>query len=477
MRFITPCAVLTAASIVCSAAALSAATVDRPLPADGSQSASNLPMCVVPAGVVSDRTRVEIRVRLEHNDAAPASHEVEFYLDTPVPARLLGRQAVTVPAGSRELSRCWWDTHGRAGRHTIIGRVESQGRTRQASWPVEVIPSDTPGLPVFQGVWLESFGVLMACQGDKDEETKANVRASIDAMNRLGMDTIVLAYVEYQGTFFYPSELEFFDGEVRRTSSGRECRFDMVETILSQADKHGMHVLLGLGRSGDPWLLWEFDKPDWTDRNRKAIDVATRIAADLWSRYGHHASLYGWYLTHEMGDLAKSSAYYNPVADFCHRLAPEKPVLVAPADVQSMSQDELRASSVDIFAYQDAVGAGYVPGQYTYQPENRIATLDEVFARYRNVHEGTEKHLWADLEVWEMDGRTGYANPFPASFDRVKRQIDIERKYAPVLTAYAWHLYFHDPACQGDHIDPRARKLFEAYAAWKSQHDLDTRLR
>jgi hypothetical protein len=326
-------------------------------------------------------------------------------------------------------------------------------------------------------VWLESFGVLMACQGDKDEETKANVRASIDAMNRLGMDTIVLAYVEYQGTFFYPSELEFFDGEVRRTSSGRECRFDMVETILSQADKHGMHVLLGLGRSGDPWLLWEFDKPDWTDRNRKAIDVATRIAADLWSRYGHHASLYGWYLTHEMGDLAKSSAYYNPVADFCHRLAPEKPVLVAPADVQSMSQDELRASSVDIFAYQDAVGAGYVPGQYTYQPENRIATLDEVFARYRNVHEGTEKHLWADLEVWEMDGRTGYANPFPASFDRVKRQIDIERKYAPVLTAYAWHLYFHDPACQGDHIDPRARKLFEAYAAWKSQHDLDTRLR
>lgn len=124
---------------------------------------------------------------------------------------------------------------------------------------------------------------------------------------------------------------------------------------------------------------------------------------------------------------------------------------------------------VDIFAYQDAVGSGYVPGKYTYKPDNRIKMLDEVYARYRGFHEGTDKHFWSDLEVWEMDGRQGYGGAYPAAFERVKRQIEIERKYMPVLTAYAWHTYFHDPASLAAKIDPRAVRLFQAYSEWKRQ--------
>jgi hypothetical protein len=116
----------------------------------------------------------------------------------------------------------------------------------------------------------------------------------------------------------------------------------------------------------------------------------------------------------------------------------------------------------------------YVPGKYTYKPENRIAMLDEVYARYRGFHEGTDKHFWSDLEVWEMDGSQGYGGAYPAAFERVKRQIEIERKYMPVLTAYAWHTYFHDPAGRGSKIDPRAVQLFQAYSAWKNQHERPT---
>ena len=45
-----------------------------------------------------------------------------------------------------------------------------------------------------------------------------------------------------------------------------------------------------------------------------------------------------------------------------------------------------------------------------------------------------------------MDGTQGYSGAYPASFERVRRQIEIEHQYVPVLTAYAWHNYMHDPA-------------------------------
>jgi hypothetical protein len=433
--------------------------------------ATSIRMTVVPAAPVSDHTRVEIRVGLEHHATLPRTYEVQFFIDRLGPATQIGRQTVAVPAQGRALARCWWETRGKAGKHQLLCRVGTGGEVSEPSWPIEVIAFDTPGLPFFQGVWLEPFAILSSCQGARLEDTEANVRASVDAMCRLGMDMIVIAYVEYQGTFFYPSQIEFYDREVKRQTRGRDCRFDMVEAILSQADKHGKHVFLGLGRGGDLGLLWEFEKPGWQKRNEEAVALSTRIARELWQKYGHHRSFYGWYLTHEMGDLAKASAYYNPVADFCHSLAPEKPVLAAPADVPVMPKETLKGSSVDIFAYQDSVGAGYVLGKYTYKPENRIAMLNEVYARYRGYHEGTDKHFWSDLEVWEMDGSQGYGGAFPATFDRVKRQIEIERKYTPVLTAYPWHLYLHDPACRGNKIDPRAVQLFQSYSAWKKQHD------
>lgn len=424
-------------------------------------------MAVVPAGPVSDQTRVEVRLGLENRTNATHDVAVQVFIDRIDPAARVHNQTLTLAAGDRTLVRRWWGTETHAGRHRVLYQIDAAGQCLSGEWPLDVLASDASGLPVFQGVWLEPVGVLWSCETDRPEETAANVRASIDAVCRLDMNMIVLGAVEYLGMFFYPSEIEFFDREVNRQCRGRDCRFDMVEMVLSQADRHDKHVFLGLGRGGDLQLLWEFDRPDWPERNRAAIALAQRIARELWDRYGHHRSFYGWYLTHEMSDLARASAYYNPVADFCHHLAPEKPVLVAPADVPDLPTEVLKNSSVDIFAYQDAVGAGYVPGKYTYQPENRLKMLDEVFSRYRQFHEGTDKHCWADLEIWEMDGSQGYGGAYPASFARVQRQIDVERKHVPVLTAYAWHGYMHDPACRGNKIDPRAVQLFEAYAAWK----------
>lgn len=421
---------------------------------------------VVPPGPVSNHSRVELRLTIPNPADREREITVRIYRDKAVPSMLIASRTLKAAPQSLAYLSVWCPTAQWVGKRRLIYQVERAGEREEGHWPLEVRASETTGLPMLQGVWLESFAALRHCEGRDARETERNLRESVRAMKRLGMNTLILTYLEYRGTFFYPSRIEFYDRDVKRMARGRECTFDLVETVLSQADREGMHVFLGLGRGGDTYLLWEFEKEGWKERNAEAIALGKRVAQELWDRYHHHPSFYGWYFTHEMNDLAKSSAYYNPLADFCHSLSPDKPVLVAPAGTPILNRETLMESKVDIFAYQDAVGSGYVPYKNTFQPDNRIAMLDEIFTKYRSWHTETDKHLWADLEVWEMDGSQGYGGAYPTTFPRVQRQIEIEAKYAAMLTAYAYHGYLHDPNSKVKAKDERAVRLYSDYLAY-----------
>jgi len=426
---------------------------------------SSLPrFTVVPPGPVTDRIQVELRLAVPNPRPQAKTYQVHFYWDEAQSHGLIARQTVTAPPHGFAFANAWSATTGRTGLHRLLYRVESEAAIQTGDWALEVVPSQTPALPRLQGIWIEPFAALSSSQGQDAPETEHTLRGSMDTMKRLGMNVLIIAYVEYGGTFFYPSRLEFYDRDVQRMARGEECPFDVVGTILSQADQNAMHVFLGLGRGGDTHLLWEFEKADWPERNAAALDLGKRVAQELWERYQHHPSFYGWYFTHEMNDLAKASAYYNPLADFCHSLSPDKPVLVAPAGTPIITPQSLLQSQVDIFAYQDAVGAGYVPYRYTYHPENRLAMLDEVYTRYRDWHAPAPKHLWSTLEIWEMDGRQGYGGSYPAAFQRVKRQIEIEAKYVQMLTGYAYFGFLQGPQTRGRSQDGRALRLYQEYA-------------
>lgn len=277
------------------------------------------------------------------------------------------------------------------------------------------------------------------------------------------MKTLILAYAEYHGTFFYPSAIEFYDQDVQRIVKDADCPFDVYGTVLEEADRLNMQVILGLGCGGDTPLLWEFDKPGWSERNKRAIELTKEVAKYLERRFGRHPSFTGWYLTHEMDDLARASAYYDPLVEFCHSLGTLKPVLVAPAGTPIITKELLAKSKVDIFAYQDAVGGGYVPYENTYDPEKRIAMLDTVYAQYALWHAETGKQIWSVLEFWEMDGTQGYSGAYPAAFERVKRQMEIEAPHVEMLTGYAWHGYMQSPNVSAEKPNPKARELFDAY--------------
>jgi len=150
------------------------------------------------------------------------------------------------------------------------------------------------------------------------------------------------------------------------------------------------------------------------------------------------------------------------MVDFLRTFEADKPVMISPAGTPILSPEIVANSNVDIFAYQDAVGSGYIPYENTFDPQRRIDTLEEVYSSYAEAHRGTDKHLWSNLEIWQMDGPK-YANSYPPSFDRVRKQIEIEKNYVDVISTYTVSGFMEHPDSQVQLGGPKAVRLFEAY--------------
>ncbi|MCR6722176.1 MAG: DUF4434 domain-containing protein [Chitinophagaceae bacterium] len=59
--------------------------------------------------------------------------------------------------------------------------------------------------------------------------------------------------------------------------------------MLSAADEYGMHVWMGVGLFA------------WFDFSPASLEWHKIVAQELWDKYGHHPSFYGFYVSEEMG--------------------------------------------------------------------------------------------------------------------------------------------------------------------------------
>ncbi len=457
--------------IVFALCLLSAGAVARPASTQAPGTTTGL--TVIPPGPVTDRVQVEMRLAVRNTSRNPRTYDASFYWDRPRRGRLVHQESLTVAGRSAALVRAWIPTAGHMGKRRLVYSVTSEGETvARGSWPLEVLSCETRAVPLLQGMFygpgLIPYGGYPGPKG----ATEQDVRDTVDVVHQLGINLLLVGYVESsggslgprEGLIYYPSriETEFLEP--------LDVDYDPIEAILSQADRNGMHVILGNGRGGDLWLLWGgFDDPV---RVRRAVVLGKRMARELWRRYGHHPSFYGWYFTHEMNDLPKASRYYDPLADACHSLAPDKPVLVCPAGNPIISPEILARSHVDIFAYQDGVGNGYDEKTYkhTFDPEFRIDNLDRVYEDYRAAHEGSGKHIWTDLEIWRGMGSPGGAQEGfrPAPMDEVRRQIQVQAGHVDMIIAYTFACVGGRAALAGDlgSDGEYVTQLREGYAAY-----------
>ncbi len=318
--------------------------------------------------------------------------------------------------------------------------------------------------------------------------TEEYLRETVDEMHSVGIDTIIIMYVEYQGFWFFPRDSYYDDYDTTiKNDIGVEVPrpgfywrdgifdpnvedFNPLDVVLSQAEINGQKVFVGLGRNGDSKLIEDLFKDflgvpvaplfglNLEQRLSLAVSKTQQIAYDINQAYGGYQSLAGWYLSHEISHLESGNRYIAEVTQ--GGVIPlrvfDKPILMSPADTLDLTSvsagNSALLSGVDIIAPQDSVGPGYdvATKDYTYNQSIPIANARSLFLNWRtaidiannwlsaNGNPRDQMQLWSNTEVWEMSG-PDYEFDYPAKISRVVKQID---QYSDIVDKLSFNVWF-----------------------------------
>jgi hypothetical protein len=160
---------------------------------------------------------------------------------------------------------------------------------------------------------------------------------------------------------------------------------DPLETIFSEADRLGMHVMPGVGNYA------------FFDYTPGALAWSRQVADELWERYGHHPSFYGWYVSAEkdgsLGSAAERAEMLKFFAEFTpyvRRLAPDKPVMLAPNSYHIKGAEDAYRK---LLPHLDIL----CPFGFHRMPAGDL-TGEEAAATLQSLCDHSGAHLWMDLE-------------------------------------------------------------------------------
>ena len=265
--------------------------------------------------------------------------------------------------------------------------------------PYEVVPSEVHSTQLLDGCWIsirhwsetESACFRKGLSEMTDEDWKEHVYS----MHRLGITTVLIQntfdsthYVhQHDMTADTYDGVAFYDSRWAPRMPGMKEK-DPLEAILSAADECGMAVFPGVGLYA------------WFDFSPASLVWHKRVASELFERYGHHPSFYGFYVSEEiMGALYYGYApvpdekyrdiqnFFRDFSDYCHKLAPTKPVALAPNNIDMhLYRDEWKG----ILDHLDIL----IPFAFA-RSENNIPQITEM-CRASGVH------FWVDMEIFRF---------------------------------------------------------------------------
>jgi len=422
---------------------------------------------LIPPSPVTNKVILDIRGAVENNSDADRYYAVCLYLDRESAATLLHKENLEVGAHRNAGIYYRHTTEPWAGRHRLILVAASPSGRLRASLGLEVLPSEVRSTRTIDGAWVgiahwsEEEGRYWNSTIRK--LTDADWRQQIDGMHSLGMDTVVIqesfrnqayygkntiATTGYKGLAYYPSEL--FQGRAQIAAH------DLIEAILSEADRLHMNVFLAIGLYA------------WFDFSKDSLDWHKKVAEELWRRYGRHASFYGWYVSEEasgdlipeQGEQAKDRyrqemiAFFREFQAFCRHLAPEKPVMLAPNTwglLKSQKVWPLLLAHVDIvcpFAFH-RIPAGDI------SPERAAQMWQAMCDRAR-------AHLWLDMEAFVFKGAALVPRPIGELIQDLQRFPNFEK-----ILCYQYSGLFNSPTTKVKPGDQPTVVLYRDYLAYR----------
>ncbi len=375
-------------------------------------------LTLIPPSPVTDKITLDVRGAVANQSATPRQFEVSFYLDREESKNLLHRESLDVPAESARSVFFRWPTSGSAGRHRVLLVARSESEALRIQRPLQIVASAVPSTRRIGGAWI-SFNLPEMFEGllydsDLAKMTDLQWRELVRAMHEVGMDVVVVLEAVhnhqhvgqhrieqdgYSGKAFYPSKLH-----PRRMPMAAE---DPIEAVLSEADRHGMYVFVGCGNYA------------WFDYSPASLKWHKALADELWERYGHHDSFYGWYLTEEgPGDLGKTAQRKQWIVDFFRQFqahvrakAPAKPVMVA---FNTYRIPEALDTYPKLLPYVDILA----PFCFDRMESDKL-TGKEAEKLLRGLCKQAGTHLWIDMELFTFGARSELHPPSIRKVDRI----------------------------------------------------------
>lgn len=433
------------------------------------KSKSEVGLTLIPPSTITNQVKLDIRGGIRNITAKNKTYEVSFYWDEESEDAKLYEESVNVQAGKSACVKHVIPTQDKVGQHTVIMVVDDGFNTYKMQKPTHIIASDVRSTRRIDGSfvgfyhWSEQEGKMWnpIIKNLTDEQWKETVHS----MNKLDMNIIVIQesfrnqkYVGdhnieqdgYQGKAFYPSEL--YTGRMPIAAH------DPIEAVLTQADEEGMYVFMGVGMYA------------WFDYTEGSLQWHKKVAKELWEKYHHHPSFYGFYVSEEsMGSLgcfeedpAKKPVrqeevlhFFKEFKKYVSEFAPDKPVMFAPNGWgvgEACDKYPILLQSVDIIC----------PFAFARMPGNDMTGVEAVNL-LQKFCDDANAHLWLDLEAFLFHEKEYYLVPRP--IEEIKNDLHLFNNFEKVV-CYQYPGVFNDPemsVCIGEESTIQLFKDYKAY--------------
>lgn len=426
---------------------------------------NNVSLTLIPPGKITNKVDLDIRGGIINKSDQQRTFEVSIYWGREKRNTLLYESSVTVPAGKSETVKIVVPTKQRLGKHKVILKVTDGNRTYRKTKDIEVVESDIRSIQQISGAWagIYHWSEIEGKHWNKDikKMTDEQWKELVRSMHKVEMDMIVIQEVfrneqyvgkhnttvdSYAGKAFYPSEL--YPGRMDITAE------EPIEAILSEADRLGMNVLVGVGIFA------------WFDFTPESLEWHKRVAKELWDMYGHHESFYAFYVSEESGggldnweqqpDMRKKRKadivnFFKEFKSYCNSFAPGKPIMLATNSFEvpnGMDTYPALLEHLDILC----------PFGFARMPAGDL-TGKEAADMLQEACNKAKSHLWFDLEAFLFNPDNSL---YPRPIEEIIHDLNLFSNFEKIL-CYQFPGVFNDPDMSIRVGEERTIDLFNGY--------------
>lgn len=431
-------------------------------------------LTLIPPLSVTASVPVEIRAGIVPEEAG--EYDITVSIDTEDDDGFLCSQKARLSEGEAYCLEHSLSVAGMAGKHRIIMSVNTpDGKVLRRTEEITVLESGRRSPGTIGGAWMglyhwsETEGKMW--NDDIRKLTARQWRMLVRDMHSLGMDIIVIQEVfrnqmyvgrhdvttaTYEGRAFYPSEI--YPGRMPVRTE------DPLEAIFSEADRLGMKVFPGIGLFA------------WFDFSEESLAWHKLVAGEIWERYGHHESFYGFYVSEEsVGSLdncepdilaralrkKQITGFFKEFDEFCESLAPGLPVMLA---TNSMGILQGADTYPALLEHLDIL----CPFGFARMPEGDL-TGKQAADTLQSMCDKAGAHLWFDLEAFLFRPDMSL---YPRDIEGIMEDLMLLDNFEKIL-CYQYPGVFNNPRRTFIVGERKTRTLFRQYEKFLKDRMMD----